>query len=129
MSRSNVVLWAKEALEKGKTINVVDDQFRAPTLSEDLAQGCISAAIKGVTGVYHVSGKDIMSILDMVYKIADFYGLDRSTVNPVSTKSLNQVAKRPAKTGFILNKAYNELGYNPHSFIEGLEILTRQLRT
>lgn len=127
MSRSNVVLWAKESLEKGNTINVVDDQFRAPTLAEDLAQGCMSAAIKGATGIYHISGKDIMSILEMVYKIADFYRLDRSLVNPISTSSLNQVARRPPKTGFILDKAYDELGYEPHSFIEGLEILTPQL--
>jgi len=68
MSRSNVVLWAKESLEKRNTINVVNDQFRAPTLAEDLAQGCISTAIKGATGIYHISGKDIMSILEMVYK-------------------------------------------------------------
>jgi dTDP-4-dehydrorhamnose reductase len=31
MSRSNIVLWAKGALEKGQPINVVDDQFRTPT--------------------------------------------------------------------------------------------------
>ncbi len=40
MSRSNIVLWAKEALEKKKPIKVVDDQFRTPTLAEDLAMGC-----------------------------------------------------------------------------------------
>ncbi|MBL4655160.1 MAG: SDR family oxidoreductase, partial [Bacteroidia bacterium] len=128
MSRSNVVLWAKDALENGKPINVVDDQFRAPTLAEDLAQGCMSAAIKGATGIYHISGKDIMSILELVYKVADFYGLDKSLITPISTSSLNQVARRPPKTGFILDKAYNELGYEPHSFTEGLEILTHQLK-
>jgi dTDP-4-dehydrorhamnose reductase len=31
-SRSNIVLWAKGALEKGQPINVVDDQMRCPTL-------------------------------------------------------------------------------------------------
>ena len=34
MSRSNIVLWAKGALEKGDPINVVDDQFRSPTLAD-----------------------------------------------------------------------------------------------
>ncbi|MCP2936223.1 sugar nucleotide-binding protein, partial [Salmonella enterica subsp. enterica serovar Typhimurium] len=41
MSRSNIVLWVKQNLEQGKSINVVDDQFRTPTLAEDLADGCI----------------------------------------------------------------------------------------
>jgi len=41
---------------------------------------------------------------------------------------LNQKAKRPVKTGFILDKAINELGYNPRSFQEGLKILEQQLK-
>ena len=39
MSRSNHVLWAKSALQKGEKINVINDKFRAPTLAEDLAEG------------------------------------------------------------------------------------------
>jgi dTDP-4-dehydrorhamnose reductase len=127
MSRSNIVLWAKDSLGKGQKINVVDDQFRAPTLAEDLAQGCILAAKKGATGIYHVSGKDIMSILELVQKVADFYGLNKSLINPIKSDTLDQAAKRPPRTGFILNKAINELGYQPHSFIEGLEIMSKQL--
>lgn len=43
MSRSNIVLWAKEALEKASPINVVNDQWRMPTLAEDLAEACLLA--------------------------------------------------------------------------------------
>jgi dTDP-4-dehydrorhamnose reductase len=46
MSRSNIVLWVKKSLEDGKTINVVNDQWRTPTLAEDLAMGCFLAAAK-----------------------------------------------------------------------------------
>lgn len=128
MSRSNIVLWAKDALSKGQHINVVDDQFRSPTLAEDLAQGCILVAKKGAEGIYNISGKDIMSILELVHRVADFFGLDKSLVTPVKSSSLNQPARRPPRTGFILDKAIKELGYAPHSFEEGLQILDRQLR-
>lgn len=37
MSRSNIILWAKGSLEQGKTINVVDDQFRTPDLGRGLS--------------------------------------------------------------------------------------------
>ena len=40
MSRSNIVLWAKQALEKGDPLTIVYDQFRSPTLAEDLEIGC-----------------------------------------------------------------------------------------
>lgn len=128
MSRSNVVLWAKGALERGQPINIVDDQFRSPTLAEDLADACISAADKKAKGIFHVSGKDIMSILELVYRVADFWNLDKSIVKPIKSDTLNQAAKRPPRTGFILDKAYRELDYKPHSFEDGLKILNEQLK-
>ncbi len=127
MSRSNIVLWAKDALTKGNAINVVDDQFRSPTLAEDLAQGCILAALKHKTGIYHVSGKDIMSVLELVQRVGRFWKLDLSPIKPIQSATLNQAAKRPPRTGFFIEKAMNELGYVPHSFEEGLEVLAQQL--
>ena len=129
MSRSNIVLWAKEALEKGKPLTIVDDQFRSPTLAEDLAMGCWLIAEKVAEGIYHLSGKDRMSIIELVYRVADFYGSDKSIVTPIKSKSLNQAAKRPPKTGFILDKAMKNLGYSPCSFEAGLAILTKQLES
>ena len=128
MSRSNIVLWAKDALSKEKTINVVDDQFRTPTLAEDLAEGCVLAAMKGAEGVYHISGKDFMSIIELVNKVADYWNFNKSLIHPSKTATLGQPAQRPLKTGFILDKAIKELGYEPHSFVEGLAIVDKQLK-
>jgi dTDP-4-dehydrorhamnose reductase len=127
MSRTNIVLWAKGALEKKQDIKVVDDQFRNPTLAEDLAQACMLAFQKKALGIYHISGKDFMSILDLVRAVADFFKLDPSHIVSISSTTLNQAAKRPAKTGFILDKAIRELGYAPHSFKDGLAILAKQI--
>jgi dTDP-4-dehydrorhamnose reductase len=127
MSRSNVVLWAKGALEKGNPINVVNDQFRMPTLAEDLAEGCLLAAEKHATGVFNVSGADYMSTLELVERVADFFKLDKSIIHPISSETLNQPAVRPPKTGFILEKARTILGYTPHTFEQGLELLQKQL--
>ena len=127
MSRSNIVLWAKGELEKGNTINVVDDQFRSPTLAEDLADGCILAIDKNAAGIFNISGKDQMSIIDLVRTVTDYYGLDKSLINPVSSATLNQPAKRPPVTGFVLDKARKVLGYNPHSFTEGIAIMEKQM--
>ena len=127
MSRTNIVLWAKEALENGKRINVVNDQFRTPTLAEDLAEGCLLSAKKQIKGIFNISGKDFMSILELVYKVADFWKLNKNLITPSSSVGINQPAKRPPKTGFIIEKAISELEYKPHSFEEGLEILNQQL--
>ncbi len=128
MSRSNIVLWAKGGLEKGKTIKVVNDQFRTPTLAEDLAQGCVLVMDTKAQGIYNISGKDYMSILELVHKVADYYHLDKSLIQPISSSSLNQPAMRPPITGFIINKAIKDLNYQPHSFEEGIKILEEQLK-
>lgn len=127
MSRSNIALWAKGALSKGQQINVVDDQFRSPTLAEDLADGCILAAKQKAKGIYNISGKDQLSVLEIVQQVADYWKLDKNLINPVSSKTLSQPAKRPPKTGFILDKAIRELGYQPHSLMEGLAVLDEQM--
>jgi dTDP-4-dehydrorhamnose reductase len=129
LSKGNIVLWAKGALEKGDPLNIIDDQFRAPTLAEDLADICILAAKKKALGIFNASGKDIMSIYEIVEKIAKHYGYSIDNLNKISTATLNQKAVRPAKTGFILDKSINELGYNPHSFEECLTIIDQQLKT
>ena len=127
MSRSNIVLWAKGALEKGNPINVVNDQWRMPTLAEDLAKACLLAVEHKAKGIYHISGKDMMSIVELVRRVADFWNLDKSLITEISSDSLGQEAKRPKKTGFILDKAMTDLNYQPHSFEEGLALVSRQL--
>lgn len=72
MSRSNIVLWAKSALESQTEIKVVNDQWRTPTLAEDLAEGCLLTAEKGSEGIFHVSGKEMMSIHQLVDRLPDF---------------------------------------------------------
>ena len=125
--RSNVVLWTKNSLEQHKTINVITDQYRSPTLAEDLAKACETAALKRATGIYHICGTEFMSILEIVYQVADFFRLDKSYIHPVTSAELNQPAKRPPRTGFILDKAMRDLDYKPHSLTEGLELVKKQL--
>ena len=126
LSRSNIVLWAKGALEAGTPINVVDDQFRSPTLAEDLAQGALLAATQKAQGVYNISGPEVMSIYELVHRVALHFGLSMDNVTKVNSTTLNQPAKRPPVTGLIIDKARTELGYRPHSFNEALTLIAQQ---
>lgn len=126
-SRSNIVLWAKGALEKGDPIKVVDDQFRSPTLVEDLANACFAAADRRKFGVYHISGPEMMSIIDLVMRVGEYFRYDTSNITTVSSATLNQPAMRPPKTGFVLDKARRELGYTPHTLEQGLAVVSAQL--
>jgi dTDP-4-dehydrorhamnose reductase len=93
-----------------------------------LAMGCYLAAIKKVNGIFHVSGVDYMSIYDIAICTADFFGLDKSLIKETDSTKFTQPAKRPPKTGFIIDKARKVLGYEPHSFQEGLKTIATQLK-
>lgn len=122
MSRSNIMLWAYNTLKEGKTAKVVDDQFRTPTLAEDLAQGCFLAANSNEVGIFHIAGSDFLSIYELVHKIAEMYGFSMNSIEKVSSETLNQPAKRPPITGLDIQKAQNSLGYKPHTLEEGIRI-------
>ncbi|HNU43634.1 MAG TPA: SDR family oxidoreductase [Cyclobacteriaceae bacterium] len=128
MSRSNIVLWVKKSLEEGKTIHVVNDQWRTPTLAEDLAMGCYLAASKKAKGIYHISGSEMVTPFDIAVATARFFNLDASLINPANSTTFTQPARRPPKTGFIITKAQRELGYKPHTFTEGLAVLAAQIK-
>lgn len=128
MSRSNIILWVKNSLEQQKAIKVVTDQFRTPTLAEDLAMGCYLIVDKKAEGIFHISGKDFLTPYEMAIKTADFFGLDKSLISQVNSSNFTQPAKRPARTGFILDKAVEILGYNPVSFEEGIGIVSKQMK-
>jgi dTDP-4-dehydrorhamnose reductase len=127
MTRTNIVLWVKENLEQGKTIRVVNDQWRTPTLAEDLALGCYLAAAQKASGIFNISGKDFITPYDIALKTAAFFKLDSSLIMPTNSSQFTQTARRPLRTGFIIEKAIKHLGYKPHSFEEGLQILSQQI--
>lgn len=127
MSRSNIILWVKNSLEAGKNIKVVTDQWRSPTLAEDLAMGCYLIADGRAEGIFNISGRDVLTPYDMAIKTADYFHLDKSLIAPADASTFTQVARRPPRTGFILDKARTVLGYAPHSFDEGIAVLAGQL--
>lgn len=126
MKRNNIVLWIKESLEKGQSINLVDDQFRMPTYVGSLADACLLNMEKNAVGIYHISGKDLLSVYDLGLEIAAYFQLDSSLIQPIQTSQLTQPAKRPPKTGFLLDKAVEKLGFQPLTLQEGLEAMCKK---
>jgi len=127
LSRSNIILWVKSSLEQGKEIQVVDDQVRTPTLAEDLALGCILIAEQKATGVFNISGSDLLTPYQMAIETADYFQLNKDLIKRTDSNQFKQPAKRPMKTGFIIEKARKQLGYEPKTFRAGIGILAKQI--
>ncbi|MDT4876631.1 RmlD substrate binding domain protein [compost metagenome] len=106
----------------------MNDQWRTPTLAEDLADGCILIARQRAEGIFNISGKDLLNPHQMAVMTADYFGLDKTLINETDGSQFRQTAKRPARTGFILDKPVSVLGYNPRSFQEGIAFLAAQIK-
>jgi dTDP-4-dehydrorhamnose reductase len=122
-ARQNFVTWVRDSLKAGTRIKVVDDQFNTPTLSVDCAEA-ILALLKNYTwGVYHTAGSERLSRYEFAQKISRFYGLDESLIEPVSSTTLNQKAKRPADSSLDTSKIAKI--HRMLTVTEGLEKMSR----
>ena len=120
-ARKNIISFVKEKLEASETISMVTDQWRTPTFVQDLARGILVIIEKKATGIFHLSGNQLITPYEMAVETAKFFGLDESLIKKISSDELKQPGKRPARTGFIIDKAKKELGFEPVSFEEGLK--------
>lgn len=128
LSRSNMILWALEALPKGEKMKLVNDQFRAPTWADDLAYGCVEIVLRKQKGIFHLSGPMIRSVDEIVVEVGKALNIDTaSIIETISSQTLNQAAKRPPKTGFDLSKAEKMLDYRPKDIRETIPLLIEDL--
>jgi dTDP-4-dehydrorhamnose reductase len=119
--RQNILTVVADKLKNGEGYNVFNDQVRTPTYVEDLA-GAITKIIElKKEGLFHISGKDVLTPFQMAERTAEYLQLDKSLLKAVDRASFIQRALRPLKTGFDISKAKRELGYEPISFDEGLK--------
>ncbi len=103
-ARQNFVTWVRDSLKSGTRIKVVNDQFNTPTLSTDCAEAIMELVKNCAQGVYHTAGSERISRFEFARKIACFYGLDESLIEPVTSATLNQKAKRPMDSSLDTTK-------------------------
>lgn len=127
--RTNILKVVEDKLRKGEEYKVFNDQVRTPTYVGDLAAGIVLIIEKKAKGLFHISGEDVMTLYDMSCTVADFLALDKGLLQKITESELVQPAKRPLKTGFIIDKAKSELGYQPLSFSMGLALTFRNIYT
>jgi dTDP-4-dehydrorhamnose reductase len=126
-SRSNIVLWIQRALAGGEDVHVVTDQHRTPTYAPDLAAGVAQLVRSESEGVFHLAGPELLSVYNLARRVADAFDLDADLIHPTDSTSLDQPAKRPPRTGFVIEKARRALGYEPRPLDDALRDMRERL--
>jgi dTDP-4-dehydrorhamnose reductase len=118
--KQNILTVVKSKIENKEKYLVFNDQHRTPTYVEDFVKGIVTILEKKAKGIYHLSGKDLVTPYDMAIETAKHLQLDTSFIQKTTASDFVQPAKRPARTGLTIDKARKELGFNPVSFEEGV---------
>ncbi len=81
--------------ERGGALRVVDDQAGSPTYVPDLSQALIRLLEIGATGTVHVANSGACSWFDFATKILAFSGHETVAIERITSRELNQAARRP----------------------------------
>ncbi len=127
LTRSNFGLWLTERLQQGILTEVCTDQIRTPTYIPDLADGIARAIRLGKNGLYHLAGREIISVFDFARRLAERFDLDPALITPTTTDVLHPDAPRPLRTGLLILKAETELGYKPRALDDALDHFGKRL--
>ncbi|MNR48597.1 RmlD substrate binding domain protein [compost metagenome] len=84
--------------------------------------------LRAQKGIFHLSGPVTRSVDTIIEEVGKALNIETSSViETISSKTLNQAAKRPPKTGFDLSKAEQLLDYHPKDLRETIPLLIEDL--
>ena len=125
--RLDIVRWVVRELQAGRLIRVAADQTRTPTYDDDLADGLLRLVRFQRQGVFNVSGRESLSVVDFAHRIARAFDLDESLISPATTAELHPGAPRPLQAGLLILRAETELSFRPHDLDDALHAVRNRL--
>lgn len=123
----NIFTLVRNNLQKGLRVKVINDQYRTPTFVDDVVNGIEAMVRKKPEGIFHLAGPEYLSIADFAYRIARFFKLDESLIDPVSSRQMCDTVRRPRYSGLSIKKSRKILGYNPSSIAKALSTISSPL--
>ena len=115
-----------ESLRQQRVINLFDDVYYTPILTENLINITHDLIDKKAFGIYNVVSDDRISKYDFGVLIADKFSLNRSLIQKISIKSQSNLVIRPGDMSLSNKKVRDLLGRNLGTVKQHVEQLFRQ---
>jgi len=100
-----------------------NDQVSSPTYNVDLAAASVELAERGLAGVYHIAGPEVLDRHAFARLACREFGLDEAMLTPVATAALGQRARRPLRAGLRIDRARAVLAAPLRGPAEGLRAM------
>jgi len=126
-SRNNIFSWVYNALKNKKKLHVVNDQFRTPTLVADVVNVVSQILERRSTGIYHIGGKDVISVHEFAVQIARISGEDETLILEKSSDLVGGGKLRPRYSCADISRIKEEFQITPLGFEEGISYAIEQI--
>ncbi|MBC8322719.1 MAG: SDR family oxidoreductase [Candidatus Marinimicrobia bacterium] len=113
--------WVVDELQNNRLIRIVADQWNNPAWTVDIGNVIETMIKHDGKGLYHHGSSRVINRYDFACMIANVYELNTSLIEPITTKELNQTAKRPLKCGLITKKLENDFNFNPSKTLSDIK--------
>ena len=101
----NFVHQLIRACREGRDFRLAVDQRASPSYNPDVAAASIELCERGLFGLWHVAGPEVLDRYVFAVMICKEFGLDASRLTAVTTAALGQKARRPLDGGLKVTKA------------------------
>ena len=109
--------WGREGV-----VTAVTDVLTQPLYAGDCATFLWNSVRLGNSGVYHVAGRDVVTIHEFTRAIAKVFQVGPDLVEKAVIADFPALAPRPSACWYVLDKL-EESGHNPIGIIDGLSAM------
>jgi len=123
----NFVYQLIRACREGREFRLAVDQRASPSYNPDVALASVELCERGLSGLWHVAGPEVLDRYAFAALVCKEFGLDASRLSAVTTASLGQKARRPLDGGLEVGKAQDRLTTRLRMPAEGLRAMREVL--
>ena len=95
----NFAYQLAKALREGRTLTCPSDQVSSPSYGPEVALAAVVLAERGISGLIHVAGPEVLDRVRFARELAEGFGLDPGLIVAKTTAELGQGAPRPLDGG------------------------------
>ncbi len=119
--KKSLAEWFLDHLEQGQSAPGFKDVWITPILVNDLADVLFLMLEAGLSGIYHVGGRECLSKYQFGRYIGRVFGLDTSLVRPVSVRDVGLKAARSPRLCLRNEKVEQSIGQQMQNVDKGIE--------
>jgi dTDP-4-dehydrorhamnose reductase len=125
-ARPNFGSWLINALRKGESVRLFEDQFVSPSLAQSVAEMLAELAERRLAGIWNTCGGSIVDRVTFARELCRVFGFDPTLCIPTKLSDAKLASPRPRRCGLRTDKAAAQLETKPLALPEALAGLHRE---